>query len=152
MGHTGTADGLDQRFFDDPFFHIEGEFAGTLLWGAPAHSMGEPADIAYLSGFGPCTFLGNRGRTMIRPLGHAAHFLDFRRVLHSCLLGKLFVLLMIFVMRVSFRSFCLSGGMHLPLQPPYYSRIVTNYKSWKEQGDVSLSGPNDPDKDFFVSF
>ena len=76
-------------------FYIEGQFVGALLWGTPADAVGESADIAYLSGLCPCTFLWNRGGTMIRALSHSAHLLYFRRVLHSFLLGKVIVILMI---------------------------------------------------------
>ena len=38
MGHAGAADGLDQGFFDDAVLDVQGQFAGALLRGAPAHT------------------------------------------------------------------------------------------------------------------
>ena len=151
MCHAGTADSFDQGFLDDAVFYIEGEFASALLRGAPANAMGEPADISYLSGLSPCTFLWDRGRTMICPLSHAAHFLNFRRVLHSFLLGKFLVKLLITGSKGGTLEYLshptmMTGNLFLWLV--YYSKIVTNYKSrelwqvilirWKDRIRIGL--------------
>ncbi|EKD36154.1 MAG: hypothetical protein ACD_75C01614G0002 [uncultured bacterium] len=88
MGHSGAADGLDQGLLNDAVFHVEGELAGALLRRTPAYAMCEAANIPHLFGLCPCAFLGDRGRTVVGPLSHPAHFHDFSRVEHAFLLGK----------------------------------------------------------------
>jgi hypothetical protein len=82
VGHTGTTDGFHQSFLDDAFFDVEGQFAGTLLGGAPAHTVGQTGNVGDFLGFSPLSFLRDRGGTVFRTLGHADHLLDFVTQIH----------------------------------------------------------------------
>ena len=44
MGHSGTADRLDQSFLDDTVFYVQAQLAGALLGGAPADTVGQTGD------------------------------------------------------------------------------------------------------------
>ena len=81
MGHAGAAEGLDQGFLDDTVFDVEGQLAGTLLGGTPAHTVGQTGNVADLFGLYPFAFFRNRSRTVVGTLGDLAHLLDFVRTL-----------------------------------------------------------------------
>ena len=76
VGHARTADGLDKGLLDDALLDVEAQLAGTLLRGAPAHTVGVAGDVLKLLGLYPCTLFGDRRRTVVCTLGHGAHTLD----------------------------------------------------------------------------
>ena len=82
MGHTGTADGLDQSLFDDAVLDIQAQLACALLRCAPAHAMGKAGDILDFLCLHPFALFGNGSRAMIRALGNRAHMLDFCSIDH----------------------------------------------------------------------
>ena len=65
MGHAGAADGFNQRLFNDAVFDVQGQFAGALLRGTPAHAVGEAVNIGDLTDLVPLPFLGNGGRAVV---------------------------------------------------------------------------------------
>ena len=83
VGHTGAAQGLDQSLLDDAFLHVQGQLAGTLLGSAPAHTVGETADVLDFLGLNPLTLFRDRRRAVIGALGNAYHFLNFAGILHG---------------------------------------------------------------------
>jgi hypothetical protein len=82
-GHAGAADGLHQRFLDDAVLHVQRQLAGTLLRGAPAHTVGKTGDVGDLLGLHPLALLRNGRRSVISALGHGTHMLNFSRIDHS---------------------------------------------------------------------
>ena len=82
VSHTGAAQGLYQSFFDDAFLDIQGQLAGTLLRCAPAHTVGETADVLNLLCLDPLALFGNGSRTVVSTLTNGAHMLYFCAVNH----------------------------------------------------------------------
>ena len=83
VGHARAAERLDQRFLDDAVFDVEGQLAGSLLRGAPAHTVRQARDVFDLFGTYPFPLFGNRGRRVVGTLLHAAHLLHFMCVDHN---------------------------------------------------------------------
>ena len=82
MGHAGAAQGLHQGLLDDAVLHVQGQLAGALLGGAPAHTVGQTGDVLDLLGLDPFALFGDGSGTMVRALGNGAHILHFGRVDH----------------------------------------------------------------------
>ena len=83
VGHAGAADGLHQSLLDDAVFDVQGQLAGTLLRGAPAHAVGQAADVGDLLGLDPLALLGNGRGAVVGALGDRTHVLYFAGVDHS---------------------------------------------------------------------
>ena len=77
VGHAAAADGLHQRLLDDPFFNVEGQFAGALLGSTPANAVRQAADILDLAALHPLALFGDGSGAMVGALFDAYHFLDF---------------------------------------------------------------------------
>ena len=83
VGHAGAAQGLDQSLLDDALLNVQGQLASALLRCAPAHAVGEAADVLDALGLNPLTLFGNGSRTVVSALTHGAHVLYFCTVNHG---------------------------------------------------------------------
>ena len=77
VGHARAADGLDEGLLDDALLDVQRELAGTLLGGAPAHTVREAGDVLDLLGLDPLALLGDGRGTVVCTLGDGAHVLHF---------------------------------------------------------------------------
>ena len=83
MRHTGAAERLDQRLFNDAVFDIERQLAGALLRSAPAHAVRKTADILDFFCRNPLALFGDGSRSVVGTLGNTAHFVDFCGIDHT---------------------------------------------------------------------
>ena len=88
VGHARAADGLDEGLLDDALLDVKRKLAGTLLRGAPTHTVREARDVGNLLGLDPLALLGDGCGAVIRALGDGAHILDFCGILHVMLLSR----------------------------------------------------------------
>ena len=82
VGHTRATEGLDEGFLDDAVLDIEGQFAASLLRGAPADTVGKAGDVLDFFCMHPLSFLRNRGVGVVGAFCNAAHLLHFFCVNH----------------------------------------------------------------------
>ena len=68
---------LDEGLLDDALLDVERQLAGTLLRGAPAHTVREAGDVGDLLGLDPLALLGDGCGAVVRALGDGAHVLHF---------------------------------------------------------------------------
>ena len=66
-----------------PVLHIQGQLAGSLLRGAPAHPVRQAGNILDFVCLHPPAFLGDRSRAVVWPFCNSTHSFHFVGVNHD---------------------------------------------------------------------
>ncbi len=83
VSHARAADGLNQSLLNHTLFHIQRQFASTLLRSAPTDTMRQTRDVFNLLGFHPFSLFRNGRWPVIWAFGNTTHVFHFLRINHK---------------------------------------------------------------------